>query len=142
MPDAPLVPGAATPPSLPAKGGRRSHLKAARAAMEASADGTLSRIDVESVVAKTRRGLRAAAPHLLEAAIEKALLGKASKGDRAMLIELLRASGVSIKGATMTEAERRAIDAENERLDALPPGDLSRRIHERAGVTPVPEPMP
>ena len=119
---------------------KRSRLAEANEAFKAGANGTLTRQDVETVVVQTRRGLRAAAPMLMEALIEKALKGRGSPADTKALMFALAGSGVTQTGAPVTETERRAMDAENERLEATPTAELSKKVHFMAGIEPVPEP--
>lgn len=119
---------------------KRATAKDAIAAFEAGANGGVSRQDVDAVVVQTRRGLRAASPLVAAALLDKAIRGRKSPTDTKAAMFLLSGVGITQTGAPVTEAERRAMDAENERLDAMPRGDLSRAVHLEAGITPVPEP--
>lgn len=114
-------------------------VKAAVEVFRAGAGGQLSRAEVESVVAKTRRGIRATAPLAAEAVIEILSDESVSAGTRLKAAMFaLQGGGVTQPGAPVTEAERRANDADMEDLKEANVEDLSRSIHMDAGLSPVP----
>ena len=134
--DSALTPAAGAPLS-PRK---RTRSALAKEAFEAGFDGKMSRQEVDSTVSKTRRGMRAAAPAVTAALIDKAIRGKASPTDVRAAMFLLAGSGVTQTGAPLTEAERRALDAENERLDATTSVELAHTLKRDMGIETVPEP--
>lgn len=135
MPESENLPAEPAPPSPL---GPSPRVREAIGVFRDGADGKLSREQVESVVAKTRRGIRAAAPLSAEVAIEIANDETVSPGTRLKAaMFLLQGGGVTQIGVAVTEAERRKIDAEMEGMRASGAEYVSLQIHKDAGIAPV-----
>jgi hypothetical protein len=63
-----------------------------------------------------------------------------SPDDSKVAMFLAAGTGLTQKGSAVTEEERRAMDAENDRLNATPAAELADKVCRLAGITPVPEP--
>ena len=110
----------------------------AQEAFKAGASGQIDRKQAQQIVGLTRRGLQAAIPEVTSALVDKALRGKGSPVDVKAAMFLLSAAGVSLQGSPVSEEERKKIEEELDELNGLDVVELSRRLHEEAGVAPVP----
>lgn len=132
-------------PPLPKKKGRRPSVSLVPSVGDAMAVYNDEKVDArtaDQTVVKSRRKLRATTEIIGAALMDKMLRGKKSPVDSKVAMFLAAGTGLTQKGSAVTEEERRAMDAENERLDAMPVEDLSKKVHFLAGIEPVPEPAP
>lgn len=127
-------------PIVEAKPKKKSRKDAAVAVFEDAANGIIGRESVETSVAKTRRGLRGSASFSAVSLIEIANDKKVPPGTRVKAIALhLQGSGAMQSGAPITEAERRALDAENDRMEQMTAAELEQKVRRMADLAVVPE---
>lgn len=101
--------------------------------------GVITGQATERAVVRTRRALRAVAPVITEALVDKALKGRGSPVDTKAAMFLLTASGVAQPGAPLTEEERRKLAEEDEAIERMSTDDIARKVHDEAGIAPLPE---
>ena len=140
MPDSALpVPTAPPPTALPEKPRRRRSSRAlarnAKAAFFAGASGAVASDEVNLGVARVRRGARMAAPHIMAALVEKAVLGRDSPANVEACKFLLKGTGVMQDAAPITEKERLRQEAEIVALEQMPALDLEAAIFDDATLT-------